>query len=157
MSVMRSVLIAAGAGIAGLAMGLVLGQGQLFAGGSSAAAAEPVPASMPDAEPEPQAGGYMIVMGTVHNRPAFFSGYMPGLPALYERHGGSYLAVTGEVETLEGETGFQSIVLSRWPDLQSARDFWEDPDYRELANARIDGEWGDFSVVLIPALPAPSE
>ena len=67
------------------------------------------------------------------------------------------LALSGEIETLEGETGFQSIVLSRWPDMQSARDFWEDPDYRALANARIDGEWGDFNVVLIPALPAPSE
>jgi len=149
MSVMRSVMIAAGAGVAGLALRLVLGQGQLFARGSSASAAEPA-AETPD-------GAYMIVMGTVHDRPAFFSGYMPGLPDLYARHGGRYMAVTGEVETLEGETGFQSIVLSRWPDMQSARDFWEDPDYRALANARIDGEWGDFNVVLIPALPAPSE
>lgn len=149
MSVMRSVMIAAGAGVAGLALGLVLGKGHVFAGASSASAAEPA-APLPD-------GAYMIVMGTVHDRPAFFSGYMPGLPALYERHGGRYMAVTGEVETLEGETGFQSIVLSRWPDMQSARDFWEDPDYRTLANARIDGEWGDFNVVLIPALPAPSE
>ena len=149
MSVMRSVLIAAGAGVAGLALGLVLGQGQLFARGSSASAAEPA-AEAPD-------GAYMIVMGTVHDRPAFFSGYMPGLPDLYARHGGRYMAVTGDVETLEGETGFQSIVLSRWPDMQSARDFWEDPDYRALAEARIDGEWGDFNVVLIPALPAPSE
>lgn len=150
MSVMRSVWIAAGAGVAGLALGLVLGQGQLFAGGSSASAAE-------HAEQPPADGAYMIVMGTVHDRPAFFSGYMPGLPDLYARHGGRYMSVTGEVETLEGETGFQSIVLSRWPDLQSARDFWDDPDYRELADARIDGEWGDFNVVLIPALPPASE
>ncbi|WBQ14251.1 DUF1330 domain-containing protein [Hyphomonadaceae bacterium BL14] len=149
MSVVRSVMIAAGAGVAGLAMGLVLGQGQLFASGSTASAAEPA-GEVPD-------GAYMIVMGTVHDRPAFFSGYMPGLPELYARHGGRYMAVTGEVETLEGETGFQSIVLSRWPDMQSARDFWDDPDYRALANARIDGEWGDFNVVLVPALPARTE
>ncbi len=147
MSVVRSVLIAAGAGLAGLSLGLVLGQGQLFSGGSSAAAAEPAPAD----------GAYMIVMGTVHDRPAFFAGYMPGLPDLYARHGGRYMAVTGEVETLEGETGFASVVLSRWPDLQSARDFWDDPDYRALAEARIDGEWGDFNVVLIPALPPSPE
>jgi len=150
MSVVRSVMIAAGAGVAGLALGLVLGGGQLLASGTFASAAER--ASQPPAD-----GAYMIVMGTVHDRPAFFSGYMPGLPELYARHGGRYMAVTGDVETLEGETGFQSIVLSRWPDMQSARDFWDDPDYRALADARIDGEWGDFNVVLIPALPPADE
>jgi uncharacterized protein (DUF1330 family) len=150
MSVVRSVLIAAGAGVAGLALGLVLGGGQLLASSEAASSAGQAP------EP-PADGAYMIVMGTVHDRPAFFSGYMPGLPDLYARHGGRYMAVTGEVETLEGETGFQSIVLSRWPDMQSARDFWDDPDYRALADARIDGEWGDFNVVLIPALPPANE
>ncbi|MCC5997245.1 MAG: DUF1330 domain-containing protein [Oceanicaulis sp.] len=151
MTLMRSVLIAACAGLAGLSLGLVLGQGQLFAAGGSSANAANADA------PAPADGAYMIVMGTVHDRPAFFSGYMPGLPELYARHGGRYMAVTGDVETLEGGTGFQSIVLSRWPDMQSARDFWDDPDYRALADARIDGEWGDFNVVLIPALEAADE
>ncbi|MCH8490451.1 MAG: DUF1330 domain-containing protein, partial [Oceanicaulis sp.] len=149
-SVGPCVVSAAGAGVAGLALGLVLGGGQLLASSEAASSAGQAP------EP-PADGAYMIVMGTVHDRPAFFSGYMPGLPDLYARHGGRYMAVTGDVETLEGETGFQSIVLSRWPDMQSARDFWDDPDYRALADARIDGEWGDFNVVLIPALPATDE
>lgn len=143
MTLSRSLFIAAGAGIAGLALGLIL------AGGA------PVGQAQADdhAQAAPQTGAYMIVLGTVHDREAFMSRYASRLGPLYERHGGSYLAVTGEVETLEGDTPFESVVMSRWPDAESARAFWTDPDYRELADLRIENEWGDFNVVLIPALP----
>lgn len=113
-------------------------------------------AQEPTAAPERPA--YMIVMGNVHDRENFMANYVANLPPLYERHGGRYLVVTGQVETLEGDTGFASVVMSEWPNAQAARDFWNDPDYRELANARIDGNWGDFNVVLVEGLPAaPAE
>ena len=100
---------------------------------------------------------YMVVMGTIYDREAFFTQYVPALPPLYERHGGSYLAVTSSLETLEGELGFESIVMSVWPDKESARAFWNDPDYRALADARIDGNWGTFDVVLVEGLPSPAQ
>jgi len=145
MSLPRSLFIAAGAGIAGLSLGLILGDGR------APGAAEAT--SYQDAAPE--TGAYMIVMGTVHDREAFMSGYASQLAPLYARHGGSYVAVTGDVETLEGDTPFESVVMSRWPDRESARAFWNDPDYRALADLRIENEWGDFNVVLIDALPQP--
>lgn len=147
MSLSRNLFVAAGAGIAGLSLGLVMGH---------AAPASTAQASTAPGEPAP-AGAYMIVMGTVHDRPAFGAGYAAELPPLYARHGGEYLAVTGSVETLEGETGFQSLVLSRWPDADAARAFWADPEYRELAERRIENAWGDFHVVLVEALPAPAQ
>ncbi len=147
MSLPRSLFIAAGAGIAGLSLGLILGD----AGATSAAQAS----GMQDEAPA--TGAYMIVMGTVYDRQAFMSQYASQLAPLYERHGGSYVAVTGDVETLEGDTPFESVVMSRWPDRDSARAFWNDPDYRALADLRIQNEWGDFNVVLVDALPQRTE
>ncbi|MFW5661123.1 MAG: DUF1330 domain-containing protein [Oceanicaulis sp.] len=147
MTLSRSLFIAAGAGIAGLALGLVLA-------GSGAGRAQADGYAAPGATP--QTGAYMIVLGTVHDREAFMSRYAAQLGPLYERHGGSYVAVTGDVETLEGDTPFESVVMSRWPDRESARAFWNDPDYRALADLRIENGWGDFNVVLVPAVPQAS-
>ena len=142
MTLSRNLFIAAGAGIAGLCLGLVIGDG-------------PRPGqAQADEAGTPDTGAYMIVLGTVYDRPAFMSRYASQLAGLYERHGGSYVAVTGDVTTLEGETPFESVVMSRWPDIESAQAFWNDPDYRALADLRIENEWGDFNVVVIPALPA---
>ncbi len=143
MTLSRSLFIAAGAGIAGLCLGLVIGDGADL----NQARADEVEA--------PQTGAYMIVLGTVYDRPAFMSRYASQLAGLYERHGGSYIAVTGDVTTLEGDTPFESVVMSRWPDVESAEAFWADPDYRALADLRIENEWGDFNVVVVPALPGP--
>lgn len=143
MSLSRNLFIAAGAGIAGLSLGLILGD----AGAPGAAEAS---GYQDDA---PQTGAYMIVMGTVYDREAFMSRYASQLAPLYQRHGGAYVAVTGDVETLEGDTPFESVVMSRWPDRESARAFWNDPEYRELADLRIENEWGDFNVVVVDALP----
>lgn len=142
MTLSRSLTIAVGAGIAGVALGLIM------AGGVS-----PGQAAADDDAAPPKTGAYMIVLGTVHEREAFMTRYASQLGALYERHGGSYVAVTGAVETLEGDTPFESVVMSRWPDEESARAFWNDPEYRELADLRIDNAWGDFNVVLVPAVP----
>jgi uncharacterized protein (DUF1330 family) len=145
MTLPRSLFIAAGAGIAGLSLGFVLGD-----------AGAPGQAQASALQAQPDTGAYMIVMGTVYDRPAFMSQYASQLGALYARHGGSYVAVTGDVETLEGDTPFESLVMSRWPDRDSARAFWNDPEYRALADLRIENEWGDFNVVLVDALPQRS-
>lgn len=142
------IVIAAAGLLAGISLGFLFGHQASPVGEARAQAGE---AGEPEAGP-----AYMIVMGTVHDREAFGRGYAAKLPPLYARHGGEYLALTGSVETLEGETGFQSLVLSRWPDAESARAFWADPEYRALAEARQDNDWGDFHVVLVEGLPAPA-
>ncbi|MEQ8433535.1 MAG: DUF1330 domain-containing protein [Oceanicaulis sp.] len=148
MTLSHSLTIAVGAGIAGVALGLIM------AGGVSAGQARADTAAQAElAAAQPSTGAYMIVMGTVYDREAFMSRYASQLAPLYARHGGAYVAVTGDVETLEGDTPFESVVMSRWPDKESARAFWNDPDYRALADLRIENEWGDFNVVLVPAIP----
>ncbi len=98
---------------------------------------------------------YMIVLGKVHDRPAFMAGYAAKLPPLYEKFGGEYVALSRELIVFEGEPGFESVVIARWPSEAAARAFWTSPEYEELIRARTENEWGDFTVVIVPALPAP--
>lgn len=145
-----TVIVGAVCAFAGIAAGLALAEIN-----RPAPAAEPAAVEAEAEAPAASASGaaYMVVMGTVHDRANFGANYVAHLAPLYERHGGRYLALTGNLETLEGELGFRSVVLSLWPDAQSARDFWNDPEYRALAEARIEGGWGDFDVMLFDGLP----
>ena len=54
----------------------------------------------------------------------------------------------------EGAPGFESVVIARWPSEAAARAFWTSPEYVDLIRARTDNNWGEFTVVLVPALPA---
>lgn len=143
-----TVIVGAVCAFAGAAAGLALSEIN-----RPAPIAEPAPVEAEVPAPAASGAAYMVVMGTVHDRANFGANYVAHLAPLYERHGGRYLALTGNLETLEGELGFRSVVLSLWPDAQSARDFWNDPEYRALAEARIEGGWGDFDVMLFDGLP----
>lgn len=139
--------------IAGSVLGLCAGIG--------AAACMGVPtqeAIGQESPPEPPA--YMIVLGEVFDRPAFMEGYAAKLPPLYEEFGGAYIALGGGpgIEVLEGDYAPPSYVVSKWPNAQAARDFWNSDGYDVLRRARIDNAWGEFDVLLIQGLPesAPS-
>ncbi len=109
------------------------------------------------AAPVQTAGAYLVVMGTVHDRKAFMEGYVSRLPPLYARYGGRYVAVSGQFDTLEGDPGFESVVISAWPSVEAARAFWTSPEYQALADTRISNGWGSFRVILVPALPTPDQ
>ena len=103
----------------------------------------------------PEAPAYMIVLGEVLDRPAFMEGYAAKLPPLYAEFGGAYLALGGGpgIEVLEGDYSPPSYVISKWPNAQAARDFWNSDGYDVLRRARIDNSWGDFDVLLVTGLP----
>ena len=110
-------------------------------------------------EAPPEAPAYMIVLGEVFDRSAFMEGYAAKLPPLYEKFGGAYIALGGGpgIEVLEGDYAPPSYVVSKWPNAQAARDFWNSEGYDVLRRARIDNAWGEFDVLLIQGLPdAPS-
>ena len=103
----------------------------------------------------PEAPAYMIVLGEVLDRPAFMEGYAAKLPPLYAEFGGAYLALGGGpgIEVLEGDYSPPSYVISKWPNAQAARDFWNSDGYDVLRRARIDNSWGDFDALLVTGLP----
>ena len=98
---------------------------------------------------------YMLVLGEVFDRPAFMSGYAAKLPPLYEEFGGAYIAIGGGpgIEVPEGDFAPPSYVVSKWPNAQAARDFWNSEGYDALRRARIDNAWGTFDVLLVQGLP----
>lgn len=95
----------------------------------------------------------MIVIGDVHDRAALRDGYAAKLPPLYEKYGGHYVAIGGGPEILEGDLTPGSYVIGAWPSMDAARAFWNSPEYDALRRARIENGWGDFKVLLVPALP----
>ena len=102
------------------------------------------------------APAYLVVVGKVYQRDAFFDGYVAELPPVYAKYGGTYLALGRDHQVLEGAAAFESFVISRWPSIEAARAFWNSDEYAPLRRARIDGEWGDFDVYLFPGLPERS-
>jgi uncharacterized protein (DUF1330 family) len=67
---------------------------------------------------------------------AAYQGYVREVSRLIERHGGTYLARGGQVETIEGEWAPRRLVIVRFPDMQAIRDFFADPDYQSVAEIR---------------------
>ncbi len=78
---------------------------------------------------------YMIVQATVTN-PEQFTEYAERTPALVEKYGGRYLALGSDVEKLEGDWDYQSVVISEWPSMDAARAFWHSAEYEELKKVR---------------------
>jgi uncharacterized protein (DUF1330 family) len=95
---------------------------------------------------------YMLVQGSVTD-PGPIGEYVSIImPMLRERHG--YYAVYAtapEVDALHGEWHEQAFILSRWPTLEAARDFWWCDRYQQVAIPVRTGH-GAFSVLLMPGL-----
>ena len=95
---------------------------------------------------------YMIVIGQVHDRDAFLSGYGKQVPALVEKFGGRYvLKGAGGLFLENGWCDRPSALVSEWPDRAAAQRFWDSPEYAEAKKLR-EGI-GDFQVLLIDSAP----
>ena len=101
---------------------------------------------------------YMVVTGVVHDREAFGAGYAAKLPPLYDKFGGTYIAIgrSENIEILEGDQSFSSYVIGQWPSREAALAFWNSPEYEQIRKDRIEGGWGDFDVYLLDGLETPT-
>lgn len=98
-------------------------------------------------------GAYIIVRGKDYDREAL-AAYNAALPPIYAKYGGTYIALApkGAYKMLEGEDLSDAIVMSKWPSVEAAQEFWDSPEYREAIKLR-EGN-GQFTVVIVPALPS---
>ncbi len=91
---------------------------------------------------------YMIVTAAIHDREKFIAGYGAAAAKLIEKFGGEYLIRGPGAECLEGDFGQgASMVISKWPDREAAKAFWNSREYAEVKTLR-DG-LADVQVLLI--------
>jgi uncharacterized protein (DUF1330 family) len=80
---------------------------------------------------------YMIVTAAISDRDAFIAGYGAAAAALIPQFGGEYLLRGPGAECLEGSFGEgASMVISKWPDREAARAFWNSHEYVEVKKLR---------------------
>ena len=93
---------------------------------------------------------YMIVTAKIADRDRFIEGYGKAAGALVAEMGGRYVLRGPGANLLEGDFGDgASMVISEWPDKETALKFWHSPAYAEVKKLR-EGI-ADCQVLLIEA------
>lgn len=80
-------------------------------------------------------GAFMIIQADITD-PERFVAYARQAPALVEKFGGRYRSMRGASAQLEGDHDDRKIVVSEWPSMDAAREFWNSPEYEELKRLR---------------------
>ena len=80
-------------------------------------------------------GAFMFIQADV-NDPEQFMEYARRAPALINKYGGRYRCMRAAVEQLEGKPDNRKIVVSEWPSMEAAREFWNSDEYQELKKVR---------------------
>lgn len=78
---------------------------------------------------------YLIADIEVRDQAAFQE-YVSRVPSFIAKHGGEYLVRAGDFEVIEGDWQPHRLIIFRFPDRQSIRNLFADPDYAELAKVR---------------------
>jgi len=100
----------------------------------------------------PTPPAYMLIQGTVVNLAPIEQYVATIMPMLRERLGYYVVyAVSPAVTVLHGDWQQQAYILSRWPTLTAARDFWYCERYQDIAIPTRTGH-GTFTVLLMPGL-----
>jgi uncharacterized protein (DUF1330 family) len=63
-------------------------------------------------------------------------GYMAAAPETVERHGGRYIVRSGNIETIEGDTSCDRVVILEFPTREQALGWYNSQDYLPLRDIR---------------------
>lgn len=79
---------------------------------------------------------YVIGQLDIHD-PEAYQAYLGGFMPIFEKHGGELLATSrAETEILEGSWAMPRTVVMRFPSVEKAKAWHNDPEYLELAEIR---------------------
>jgi len=81
---------------------------------------------------------YVVAALKFTDRPAY-DRYQAAFMGVFRRFHGRLLAADERPTPLEGDAGYEKIVLMSFPDEAEARRFIDDPDYREISKDRRAG------------------
>ena len=78
---------------------------------------------------------YLIVETEITD-PVQYEEYKAGSPGAIAAFGGRFIARGGELAVLEGDWNPSRLVLVEFPDLETAKRFYESPEYQEAIKLR---------------------
>jgi uncharacterized protein (DUF1330 family) len=78
---------------------------------------------------------YFIARVTITD-PEKWKTYVAAVPATVRQFGGRTLARSSAVETLEGQTYPHQMVVIEFPNIDTVRQWWDSPQYREVLKLR---------------------
>lgn len=78
---------------------------------------------------------YIIVQAKITD-PEKFKAYPAEAAKLVAKFGGTYRVLGGTAEGLEGEWSESKVVMSEWPDYETALAFWRSPEYSAVKSLR---------------------
>ncbi len=79
---------------------------------------------------------------------AWVPSYATNVHKLVEKHGGRYLSRSGNIETLEGDSGESTLIaILEFPDRTALENFAADPEYEPYGRARQNGSVSTFRVI----------
>lgn len=89
---------------------------------------------------------YIIAMINIKD-PAKYQEYAKRAGPANAKHGSRFLVRGGKKHALEGSIPFERIVVSEFPDVESARKFYDSPEYQEARKHRLGA--ADFNMVIV--------
>lgn len=92
---------------------------------------------------------YIVVDAKITDAAAY-ERYKTLTPAAIAKHGGRFLARGGQAETLEGDWQPNRVVILEFPDVATAKTFYDSPEYREAREARKDA--ADFKMIVVEGM-----
>ena len=100
---------------------------------------------------------YLFIKTKVHD-PQQYAKYVAEVRKLSARWKSRYIVRSRPVEVLEGspeQWGDFLLLVSEWPDVASARGFWNSPEYRNVRKLRESA--GEVHVMLAEELLPPDD
>lgn len=81
---------------------------------------------------------YMIILAELDD-PSGFRDYAVAAAALIVKFGGEYVVRGAQnTITLEGDwPEEEKVVISKWPSVEAAQEFWNSPEYTEVKKLRL--------------------
>ena len=95
-------------------------------------------------------GAFMFIQAKVTN-PEQFMKYAAEAPSLIQKFGGRYRCMRGASQQLEGTKDDRKIVVSEWPSMEAALEFWNSDEYAKLKEIRAGAAEIDVNLVEITA------
>ena len=98
---------------------------------------------------------YLFIKTKMHD-PDQYMKYVKEVRVLAAKWGSRFIVRSQPVEVLEGspdQWGDFLLLVSEWPSIEVARDFWNSPEYRKVRELRVGA--GEVHVMLSTELPPP--